>query len=160
MSEANKEASTPVTAATAKTTTTDNNVLKGNCTLCGNEATKKCSRCKKTWYCSAEHQKQDWKLHKKTVCNDQFQADQYTLHKGEFDRIIKKYGLDTETKSTEIAEFLTSKDSENKVSAPSFAEKFGCSPEEAVVFLEWIKVGVKFKEESIDVANKSGFSQI
>ena len=149
--ENKKEAST--TAATTDT----KDLPKGKCALCGKEATKRCSRCKKTWYCTAEHQKQDWKLHKRTVCNDQYQADQYSLHKGEFDRIIKKYGLDTEAKSTEIAEFLTTADNENKVSAASFSEKFGCTPEEAVVFLEWIKVGVKFKEEAIDVAKKSGF---
>ena len=33
---------------------------------------------------------------------------------------------------------------------------FGMSTPEAVVFLEWIKVGVKFKEDTLDVAKKSG----
>ena len=42
------------------------------------------------------------------------------------------------------------------VSAPEFARKFGMSTEEAVVFLEWIKVGVKFKEETLVNAKKSG----
>lgn len=107
------------------------------------------------YYCSVDHQKQHWKFHK-TSCKDTFQADQYTLHKQEFDRIIAKYKLNTEEKSEEIAEFLTSKDSDNKVSAPGFAEKFGTSVAEAVVFLEWIKVGVKFKEQSIDTAKKAG----
>ena len=82
-----------------------------------------------------------------------------SLHKKEFDRIIKAYKLDTEEKSEAIAEFLTSKDQDGKVSAPIFAEKFGTTQEEAVVFLEWIKVGIKFKEQSVDAAKKSGFSK-
>ena len=81
------------------------------------------------------------------------------MHKQEFDRIVKSYKLDTEEKSEEIATFLTQgKDARNAVSAPAFAEKFGLKIEEAVVFLEWIKVGVKFKETAIDTAKKSGFS--
>ena len=44
------------------------------------------------------------------------------------------------------------------VSAPEFARKFGMSVEEAVVFLEWIKVGIKFKEETLDNAKKAGLS--
>lgn len=42
------------------------------------------------------------------------------------------------------------------VSAPAFAKMFGMSTTEAVVFLEWIKVGVKFKEETLDTAKKAG----
>ena len=44
------------------------------------------------------------------------------------------------------------------MSAPEFANKFGMSTAEAVVFLEWIKVGVKFKEETLDNAKKSGMT--
>jgi hypothetical protein len=36
-----------------------------NCSL---PAPFQCSRCKLTYYCSAEHQKQDWKTHKNTKC--------------------------------------------------------------------------------------------
>ena len=60
-----------------------------------------------------------------------------------------------DSKSTEIAELLTS--GENMVSAQEFAERFGMDVEEAVVFLEWVKVGVKFKEQAVDVAKKNGF---
>jgi hypothetical protein len=105
-----------------------------------------------------EHQKLDWKTHKKACQNPTFEPDQHTLHKIEFDRIIQKYKLNTDAKSTEIADFLTNNTAEdNKVSAPEFMEKFGTTEDEAVIFLEWIKVGVKFKEEAIDVAKKSGF---
>lgn len=50
------------------------------------------------------------------------------------------------------------KDAGEGVSAPAFANMFGMSTAEAVVFLEWIKVGVKFKEETLDAAKKSGFT--
>ena len=153
------------TANDTKTTPAE----KKTCNVCGKDATKFCSRCKLVYYCCVEHQKSDWKKHKKTCLTpsqrqDQYQADQYTMHKSEFDRIIKKYKLDTEEKSTEIANYLTNistssnsgGDDDGKVSAPDFANKFGTTIDEAVIFLEWIKVGVKFKEQSIDTAKKAG----
>ena len=81
--------------------------------------------------------------------------NQYELHKKAFDTIIEKYNLKTEEKSTEIAELLTS--GENTVTAQQFADKFGMDVQEAVVFLEWVKVGVKFKEQAVDTAKKAGF---
>ena len=110
------------------------------------------------FYCSADHQKSHWKQHKR-ACNDAFQADQYTLHKQEFDRIVQKYGLQDDAKAGEVAEFLTSNTHAGQVSAVDFANKFGLSQEEAVVFLEWIKVGVSFKEQSIETAKKAGFAE-
>ncbi|GAX11857.1 hypothetical protein FisN_20Lh086 [Fistulifera solaris] len=38
------------------------------CAVCQQEATQRCSRCQETWYCSVEHQRQDWKEHKANVC--------------------------------------------------------------------------------------------
>ena len=35
------------------------------CTVCKKPAEKSCSRCKMVYYCSVEHQKVDWKQHKK-----------------------------------------------------------------------------------------------
>jgi hypothetical protein len=106
------------------------------------------------WYCSPKCQKQDWKKHK-SLCNSEYQMHQHELHKRAFDAIIQKYDLQTEEKSTEIAELLTA--GTDKVTAPDFAKTFGMDVEEAVVFLEWIKTGVKFKEHAIDTARKAGF---
>ena len=136
------------TTATTKSTTT--------CRVCQKpNATKRCSRCNIVWYCSPECQKKDWKTHK-PVCNSEYQSNQYELHKKAFDAIIVKYNLKTDEKSTEIAELLTSA-GKDTVTPEAFAERFGMDLEEAVVFLEWVKVGVKFKEQAVDVANKSGF---
>jgi hypothetical protein len=38
-----------------------------NCALCGQPAQYHCTKCTNTYYCCREHQKQDWKIHKK-VC--------------------------------------------------------------------------------------------
>ena len=107
------------------------------CARCQAPATKLCSRCQQVYYCSPECQRKDWKFHKKNVCNDAYQANQYTLHKQAFDRIIQKYNLNTDAKSTEISEFLTSSNSGNTdggggVSPQMFVEKFGTTQEEAV----------------------------
>ena len=40
--------------------------LIGLCAHCGAPADKRCSKCKITHYCSTEHQRDSWKLHKKT----------------------------------------------------------------------------------------------
>ena len=127
------------------------------CAVCGQPATKKCARCKVTFYCSPEHQKQDWKRHKRTTCNDAFQADQHTLHKQEFDRIVAKYNLNSEETSEAISNYLTT---HQQVTPQEFARQFNIdNPEEAMVFLEWIQVGVKFKETTIDIARKAGFGK-
>jgi hypothetical protein len=35
---------------------------------CDNDANLRCSRCKRSWYCSVVCQKRDWKFHKDNVC--------------------------------------------------------------------------------------------
>lgn len=108
---------------------------------------------------SRRSRQKDWKRHKKAckaIKEDKERADSHTIHKAEFDRIRLKYGLDK--KADEISDLLTMRGNEGGVSPNDFAEKFGTTPEEAVVFLEWIKVGIKFKEETLDVAKKSGLA--
>lgn len=184
------------------------------CPVCHMAATKRCSRCRVEYYCSAVHQKEHWPTHR-ADCNDAVKADDYTRHKREFDLIVRKHGLDSDAKAGEIAEYLTTsahrwqqqqqqpqaggqnqKEEEGghpergrheegrvedgdttdngtgaqlqgeqehrqqQVSPQEFAERFGMTVEEAVVFLGWIKVGVQFKEQSIDVANRSGFGKV
>lgn len=130
------------------------------CEVCKKPASSKCSKCKSSWYCGRECQVSAWKSHKqrcKVIAADIAQADSYTIHKREFDRIRTQYGLDTPQNAERIANMLANTGANEGVSAPEFARMFGMSTEEAVVFLEWIKVGVKFKEETLDTAKKAGF---
>jgi SMC interacting uncharacterized protein involved in chromosome segregation len=39
------------------------------CAVCAKEAPMRCGGCKRAFYCCKEHQKQDWKLHKK-LCKE------------------------------------------------------------------------------------------
>lgn len=121
-----------------------------HCSLCAKECSLRCTRCKSVWYCNSDCLKKDWKRHKPT-CNDVYKANQHTLHKQEFDRIRKAYKL--EDRADEISSILTSG---KEVSADAFAEQFGMPVQEAIVFLEWIQVGVRFKEQSIDTAKNAG----
>jgi len=149
----------------------------GTCAHCGAAGAKShfsCPTCpppgNRFAVCNRNCQKEFWKVHKKTSHQPSKQRtqpaitskglskdDQYDLHKQEFDKIIAKYKLDAPDKAEAIAELLTNQN--DGVSAPAFAEKFGMNVEEAVVFLEWIKVGIKFKEEAIDTAKKAGLGK-
>ncbi|KAK2574936.1 hypothetical protein KPH14_008703 [Odynerus spinipes] len=40
----------------------------GECPICGKHATLKCSGCRRSFYCSKEHQKEDWPRHK-LICH-------------------------------------------------------------------------------------------
>ena len=44
--------------------------LGTKCACCGSKAEKRCSRCKKTWYCSKECQVKDFKAGHKAICKD------------------------------------------------------------------------------------------
>jgi hypothetical protein len=97
----------------------------------------------------------DWQSHK-AQCNAIAADNSHAIHKMEFDRIRVRYGLDSPENAEKIAEMLAN--TSGGVSAPEFASMFGMSTTEAVVFLEWIKIGVKFKEEVLDGAKKSDLS--
>lgn len=80
---------------------------------------------------------------------------QQILHKQEFDRIRIKYNLDNPVNAERIADMLSSSSSSSSsstaVSATEFASTFGnMQVSEAVIFLEWIMIGVKFKEDVLD----------
>jgi hypothetical protein len=84
---------------------------------------------------------------------------QQILHKQEFDRIRLKYNLDNPNNAERIANMLSSSSSSSSssttaaaaaVSASEFASTFGMQIHEAVIFLEWIMIGVKFKEDVLD----------
>ena len=125
--------------------------VTNKCAVCDEPALKRCQQCKSIWYCSRDHQVSDWKSHKarcKAIAADNAQADSYTIHKAEFDRIRIHYGLDKPKQAEKIATLLSNTVANEAVSAPKFAKSFGMSTQEAVVFLEWIKVGVKFKEDN------------
>ncbi len=38
------------------------------CSICLKAANLKCTGCLKTFYCSRQHQKEDWVIHKKICC--------------------------------------------------------------------------------------------
>ncbi|XP_076235634.1 SET and MYND domain containing, arthropod-specific, member 5 isoform X2 [Calliopsis andreniformis] len=40
--------------------------MEGICPICGEHATLRCSNCKQQFYCSKDHQRQDWSSHKTT----------------------------------------------------------------------------------------------
>jgi sulfatase maturation enzyme AslB (radical SAM superfamily) len=131
--------------------TATNSGAKKTCQVCGKAASKKCSRCHLVWYCSEICQKKGWKAHK-SLCNSEYQTHQYELHKKAFDTIIDKYNLKTAEKSNEISDILTN--GTDSVSAEEFAEKFSMDIKDAVVFLEWIKVGIDFK---VTTSKNAGF---
>jgi hypothetical protein len=44
--------------------------IKNKCASCGKYATLRCQGCKKVYYCSENHQKLEWKNHKKSCKNN------------------------------------------------------------------------------------------
>jgi len=42
----------------------------GTCAACGQDAEKRCSKCRQTWYCSRDCQVEHWKTHKVNCVNE------------------------------------------------------------------------------------------
>jgi hypothetical protein len=42
------------------------NPIEMSCQVCAVDCNMACSGCRQVYYCGADHQKQDWKEHKKT----------------------------------------------------------------------------------------------
>ncbi len=49
---------------------------QGSCNICQKIATNQCAKCKQVFYCSKEHQIQDWKAHK-TQCTQPMQTEKH-----------------------------------------------------------------------------------
>jgi splicing suppressor protein 51 len=47
----------------------------GPCNVCSKESSSRCVRCKSVWYCSTDHQKQDWKEHKSKCATNEIYSD-------------------------------------------------------------------------------------
>jgi hypothetical protein len=63
-------------------------------------------------------------------------------HKAEFDRICTQYNLRGEEKAGELANYISG--AEGGVNPEEFATKFGIAPVDAVIFLSWINVGLRY----------------
>lgn len=48
----------------AESVAAEPNVETGKCAVCDKESRTRCAACSGVFYCSAEHQKEDWKKHK------------------------------------------------------------------------------------------------
>ena len=87
--------------------------------------------------------------------DDDDDDDRFVRAKRKFDRIRKKYGLDKEPVSDEIADLLTGRQGGTAITAEQFASRFGMSAEEALAFLGFVQMAVEFKETSLDPHNKT-----
>jgi len=67
--------------------------------------------------------------------------------KAKFDEIVKKYNLNDIDKATEISKFLTSG---KKISVKEFSILFVMDETDAKLFLDFILMGLEFKESYID----------
>lgn len=68
------------------------------CSVCGVKGTKKCSQCKKTYYCSKIHQIADWKAGHKKMCAD-IAADKLKAENNRHTKLLhlfKEFDLVTE----------------------------------------------------------------
>ena len=109
-------------------------------------------------------QKQHWKAHK-AECKDWAEleragidlADQEVnlkVHSREFKRIVSMHGLNKGKKADQLADLLTDT-SNDQVSPDTVAARFNIPRHDASTLLSWIDIGLRFKEQALDAANKS-----
>eukprot|EP00976_Prorocentrum_cordatum_P055168 1112820-Prorocentrum_minimum.AAC.4 len=74
--------------------------------------------------------------------------------KESFNRVCQKYGLTTEENAGKLADILTSTE-KDAVTPKELGEMFGMTQKDAFTFLQWINVGVSFKEQVLDPSAQS-----
>lgn len=80
-------------------------------------------------------------------------------HKAEFDRICDQYNLRGGEKAGAIADFLVG--AEGGVNPEEFATKFEIEPVDAIIFLSWINVGLRYDRcQSINHISPTGLFEI
>lgn len=72
------------------------------------------------------------------------------MHKHEFDKVVRKYGLDKRPHADRLADLLSGKDGQTQVAPEELVKKFGLDLVDAKCFLSWIYVGVTFKKDHLD----------
>lgn len=70
----------------------------------------------------------------------------------DFDNVVKKYKLNNNLTADKISKYLTSN---KNISVLDFANEFGIEKMDAKLFLDFILMGVKFKEKHIDSSNSN-----
>ncbi|XP_059162826.1 programmed cell death protein 2-like [Physella acuta] len=81
------------------------------CQVCGIKGNKKCSQCKKTYYCSKEHQVYDWKDGHKKSCSQDSQLEEKNVSS----LLFKEFDLVTEDEEYTEGDSNNSKSDEERL---------------------------------------------
>ena len=74
--------------------------------------------------------------------------------KESFNRVCQKYGLTTDENAGKLADILTNTE-QGSVTVEDLGKMFGMTPKDAFTFLQWINVGISFKEQVLDPSAQS-----
>ena len=103
------------------------------CAKCGTEENlSKCSQCKSVFYCSREHQKQDWKKHQK-VCIPQLPTSDTITSKVELNPSSSTIITSNVAPSPSSSTIITSKVEPSPSSVTVFTSKVASSPSSSTV---------------------------
>ncbi|XP_013080026.2 programmed cell death protein 2-like isoform X1 [Biomphalaria glabrata] len=86
--------------------------LQSLCYVCGIKGNKKCSQCKRTPYCSKEHQLFDWKAGHKQTCSQESEKEDYKSASG---LLFKEFELVTEEEEYSEGDSNNSKSEEERL---------------------------------------------